>query len=374
MDRVKPFRPAFLLICFVLCAAPFLGALRREMFDAFPVAAVAALFLFLALPAVGLVVYAILGIRSQRGWRYGGLILAAGFVWLQLTLTLGDGDVSVSLIERTHIVIYGFLSWLFYRAFRLETEDISLVLLPLLLTTAVGALDEGVQFLASTRLGDYRDIQLDALAGISGVLVGLSLDPPKTFRWRPAKWQRLSDGLALTLLTVGLFFYHAHLGTLIHDPEIGRFRSWSTQEELLAAGEVRARRWALHPPKISPWTLEDLFITEAGWYANHRDACYSRRKFSWARQSNLILEKYYAPYLDLENFHGKHRRRYGPQVLRELESHPVDPQTYVSPVLARRIFLWPPKHLFLAGLLSVVGILCLGPRLPRMRGAASSGE
>ena len=361
---MKPFLPALLLVGIILATAPFMGLLRREAFDAFPVAALAVLFLLLSIPATGLLVYAILRIRSHRLWRYSGLVGAAAFVWLQFTMTLGDGDVTVSLVERTHIAIYGLLSWLVYRGLRRQgTQDPSLVLLPLLFTAAAGALDEWAQFLISTRLGDYRDVQLDALAGISGVLVGLSLDPPGAFSWRLARPRRLTDGLAFTLLVVGLFYAHAHLGHLIHDPEIGSFRSWSTREELLATAESRARRWAEAPPRISPFTLEDLYITEAGWYASHRDGCFRRGRFDWARQSNRILETYYEPYLDLENFHGTYSRRYSPQQLEELEAHPIDPQTMVSPVLARRIFLWPPAPWFRGLLLALVGLLWLGPRV-----------
>ena len=361
---MRPFFPALLLIGFILCTAPFMGLLRREAFDVVPTAALALLFLLLAIPAAALAVYSLLRIRKQPPWCFATLIAAAAFVWLQLTMTLGDGDVTVSLVERTHIAIYGLLSWLFYQSFRRkEVEDLSLLFLPLLLTAAAGALDEGVQFVVSTRLGDIHDVKLDALAGVAGVLVGLSLHPPRAFHWRIDRPRRLTDGLAFTLLVIGLFYANAHLGYLIHDPEIGSFRSWSTREQLLETAEDRARRWAIKPPRISPTTLEDLYLTEAGWHVNYRDICYQRQRFDLARHANLILETYYAPYLDLENFHGTHRRRYGPQVLKELAAHPIDPEGFVSPVLSRRVFLWPPKRSFLSGLLVVVGLLWMGPRV-----------
>ncbi len=157
---------------------------------------------------------------------------------------------------------------------------------------------------------------------------------------------------------LGGFFYVAHLGYMIEDPEIGRFRSWHSLEELVDAAEARRQRWQIDPPgDISPWNRQDDFLTEAGWHNHHRNASYELGLDAWALQANRILEKYYTPYLDLETFRQTGNRRFPPYAVQRVEkaAGDVDPATYVSPVLEQRIYTWPSKPVFLFVLMLAVG-------------------
>ncbi len=344
--------------------APFIGQLRHWVFEAHLGPALVFLVLGLSLPALGLVGYALIRIRTRRWIRFGALGLAAGAVALQLQMTHGYGDVVVGWVERVHIVEYGLVSWLLYRGLsKMGARDPSLILLPLAGTAAAGAVDELVQSLAASRIGEIRDVGLDALAGTTGVLAGLGFEPPERFSWRLERPNRLFRGLAVSLLVLGGFFYQAHLGYEIYDREIGHFRSWFPRAELEAAAVDRADRWAREVPSVGV-AFEDRFLTEAGWHAGHRDHNYRLGHLYWARQANLILEKYYYPYLDLEGFQGLPSRRYPERMLQELETtHPVDPETYYSPVLQKRIYIWPSKPAYLAALLSACGLLWFWPRI-----------
>ena len=380
---MRRFLPAALLTAVIVLSAPFMGLVRDALFSRFAGAAVRGVALMFLLVAAAAFVWAVLRIRHRRWSRYGALGLAAILLVLQEWLTGADiTDVSfaaqVNVAEKIHIIQYGLLAFLLYRAFRRADEsgagqsgadDPRIVLMPLLWVIPAGALEEGMQFLVETRLGEVRDVFLNLYAGVCGVLFGLAFDPPERFRWRLAGHpRRLGDAAAAAVLALGAFFYVAHLGYEHEDPEIGRFRSWHSLEELRAAAADRAERWRTDPPtELSPWRREDLYLTEAGWHTNHRNERYGDGDHYMAFQANRILEKYFDPFLDLESIRYTGRHRYPPEQRQALEAAAPkhDPATYLSPVLTHRIYPWPSKRLYLAVWLPVVLALWLLPRILR---------
>jgi hypothetical protein len=162
-----------------------------------------------------------------------------------------------------------------------------------------------------------------------------------------------------------MLFNFANLGYLIEDPEIGRFRSWHSAEGLRRAALERSTDWAENPPgEASPWNAEDLFLSEAGWHNRHRNSSIEHGFYGLAHHANRILEKYYQPYLDLEEFRQTGNRRFPPHALAKLhkEAPQLDPESYLSPVLEQRIYTWPSKSVFLSILLVSVGLLFGLPR------------
>lgn len=373
---MRRFLPSLWLVLVILVTAPFIGMLRKVAFDAFPVGAVATLAVILGLIVLGVFVYGFVQIRERRPLRYGLFALAGLLLWFQAH-GFSASDATVGLVEAAHIVLYGMLSILLYRALLPKdadgtagTADPSTLLLPLLGVTFAGTLDEWVQLFAAMRLGDASDIVLNAYSGLCGLLIALGLEPPRGWRWRIERPLHVTDALAATVLIVGLFYNHAHLGYLIEDPRLGRFRSWHSPEALQQAKEERLERWAESPPKrFRPWQVEDRYLTEAGWHKSHRDRNRELGYLYWAWQSNLILEIYYHPYLDLEGFLGQPKRRYSAKLLEEIAagSPIIDPDHFTSPVLRHRIKIWPPKPQFLMTL-GVTALLIAGvPRLMRRR-------
>ncbi len=367
---MRRFVPALLLAALVIASAPFVGLVRDALFDRFQAAAVRNLTIALLALAAALFLWAVVRIRERRLWRYAGLALAAALLVLQSALFsagLGGGSFAaqVDVAEKIHLVEYGLLAYLLYRAFR-PAGDARMLLLPLVWLTFAGVIEESVQWLVETRLGEVRDVFLNLYAGVCGLLFSLALDPPKRFAWGLAGGRQVANAVALLVLALGLFVNAAHLGYEHHDPQIGRFRSWHTLDELRRAAADRAERWRRDPPtELSPWRLEDLFLTEAAWHVHHRNERYEARDLYKAAQANRILERYYAPFLDLESFRGSGRHRYPEEIRRQLEAGAprYDPADYLSPVLVQRITPWPPKALFFAVLIPAVVAIWLLPWL-----------
>lgn len=368
---MKRFVPAALLTVAIVLAAPFMGLFRDFLFDRFQATAVRSLGVAFLVLAAAAFLFAISRIRHHRLPRYVGLAVAAGLLWPQLELSSDAAGFAaqVSVAERIHIVEYGLLVYLLYRALK-PAGDVTFLILPLLGVSFAGVLDEGIQGLVETRLGEIRDVWLNVYAGVCGLVFSLALDPPARLAWRlsDSGVRTVARATALTVLALGLFFAAAHLGYEHADPSIGRFRSWYTLEQLDRAATDRARKWQAEPPtELSPWRREDRYLTEAGWHANHRNERYSSGDLYKAAQANRILEKYYSPFLDLESFRGSGIHRYPPEVRSDLEARApkYDPETYLSPVLLERIYPRPSKTLFFALLLPVVLLLWWLPQLLR---------
>lgn len=341
------------LTLIVVGLAPFIGLLRDVLFETFATRAVKGLSVGFAMIGAALLLFAIARIRQRRWLRYAGLMASAALVWVQ-AVGFETELAQVNVAEKIHLLEYGLLALLLYRAL-LPTDDappadLRLFALPLIWVTFAGTLDEAVQWLVETRTGEIRDVALNLLSGACGLLFAFSLQPPVRFRWQIRDSRAIALSGALTTLTVGCFFYLAHLGYMIEDPEIGRFRSWHSPEDLVATASQRREAWKTHPPgDLSPWTREDVFLTESGWHNHHRNVSYEHGDDALALQANRILEKYYAPYLDLESFRRTGDRRFPTHARLRVEKAAsfVDPETYISPVLEQRIYTWPSKPLFL---------------------------
>ena len=372
---MRRFLPALIWTALIVGTAPVIREVRELFFRLFPGEGVRLLGGALLLIMAGLLALALARIRTHRAWRYSGLVLVLVLLWLQIDVFSQDhlaasirGQVNIS--ERLHIVEYGLLAILLYRAFWPQGGWASL-LLPLLWVTAAGTLDEWVQWLSPRRTGEFRDVLMNIVAGGTGVLFAVCMKPPQR---SDAPWHRALRRIARTsagvALFTGLFFYTAHLGYEIHDPEVGRFRSWFTAEQLAEIGRERTQRWDVPNPPTGQeiWALQDYYMTEGARHTQHRNQSFHDGLLVLAWHANEILERYYGAYLDKRLPNGKTHRARAP--LRQAFADGNvrgNPETYRSPVLAHRIYVRPTKPVFLALLSALVAALWSLPWLLRPR-------
>ena len=356
--------PPLALSALVLGAGPFLGKLRDLLLDLFPERFVQALASGFALAVAALLLTAARRIRERRRWRWAGLALAALLVGAQVLL-FATGNASVDAVERVHLLLYGFLAVLWYRALAPAAGGAALPQ-AFFATALVGLLDEWVQWLVPLRIGDVRDVGLNLGAATTGLVVAASLWPasPAAAGGR----RRLALLGAAVLLAFGAFVHCAHLGYEIADEEIGRFRSYFGLERLLELRDERAREWALRPPGPLPLLgVEDFFRTEAGWHVQHRNASLERGDAFHAWKENLILETYYAPFLDTRPPGREGSFRLSPGERDDLARRRPrrDPVPYESPALRERIVVRPTKPVLWALVgAGVAAALALGRRTP----------
>jgi hypothetical protein len=375
---MRRFIPALVVSTIVVGMAPFAGEIRDWISETLADGFVGVMGAAFAVVVAAIAVWVMARIRDDRVRRYGLLLLGVALLVGQLA-GWSRADAAVNAVERIHFLYYGLLGFLWLRAFRRGRADLSAPLLALAAVLLVAIADEGVQWWVAARTGELYDVALNVYAGATGILVGLALDGPRSLRWRLAGGGRSLARLgAVAIVALAAFVHAAHLGYRIDDPGIGTFRSWFTADALRQASRDRAARWAaepLGPPgEFAPLEREDWFRTEGGMRVQHRNAALERGDVYQAWKENLILERWYAPFLDQRNRDGNPFRL--PEATRsELERQQPkrDPYPYDDPVGREplRIWLAPSKiQLWIAtGLLVLV--MMVAPAVLRSRLAAA---
>jgi len=296
---------------------------------------------------------AIARIRDRRATRYlmlaGGLLLGAVYVVFD----------ALSFTECFHFVEYGLLAWLFYRsAISVGTtrapvdgsaaptgDDGSVIVLPLLAGAIVGTMDEWFQWFIPIRAGEARDVILDIVATICGLLFALSVEPP---RWlglslRRHSIRRVAVGAGVAVAAFAFFILSVHVGYDVRDPRIGTFRARYSAAELLELSRNRAERWAVEPPVVlRRLSREDQYLSEGLWHVQRRNAAWDAGELATAWRENLILETFYAPVLDAPTREGSESHRWSSEQRSDIEQRPgVDRGPLVSDVYRYPLLVWP---------------------------------
>ena len=355
---MRRFAAPALIALWIVGSAPFLGRLTRwvrEELDRSLLIIVPTILFWVAAAAFGFWV-----VRSARQLRWSNYAtLAVGALWAAVQATaLARGRPEESALERMHLVLYGLVALLLYRALlRAGRPALVAAVFAAILTSLVGVADEFVQWLVWVRVGDFYDCLLNASAGGCGVVFGVGL-----FGFDAAAPRRVElRGVgvlwaSLVLASAGLLEL-TNLGHLIEDPELGQFRSHYAADGLERLNEKRRDRWAtkLPPMDFQPWHIEDHFLSEAAWHVQTREEAYVAEDLFTAAAEQAILSRYYPAVLELVTPDGPLRYPFQPEKILRLEGEGAVPMpSYVSAAGANRIWIWPR---FLAPSLVLAAIL-----------------
>ena len=321
----------------VVLSAPFVQQAFTAASDAwgpyFETAGMAAT----ALPVGAALLLAATSIRDRRPARYSALAISLA---LATTYVLVE---DLSFAETFHFVEYGLLAWLFHR-WRRTLDDGVLILLPLVAGLIVGTLDEWFQWFIPIRAGEARDILLNGVASGCGLLFAIAIDPPGgCVAWRRRKSAirlLVSGGVAVTIFA--LFFLIVHVGHDVHEAEIGSFRSRYTAAELSDLAHDRAERWRTQPPRVQRRLVrEDQYLTEGLWHVQRRNQALSEGDLAEAWRENLILERFYAPILDVPTYANLLGHAWSTEQRREVEAEAGDRAPATSDAYPYPLYVLP---------------------------------
>jgi hypothetical protein len=345
----------------LILGAPLVGEIRAAIRSAFP-----ADFTFIIGSMVaGTVGVAFLAacarVRRQRRLRFAFLLTAftLGTLFARLLRT---GAPEVDVVERFHFVEYGLLTVLFYRAWR-NRADGSVFLLPLLAGVLVGTLDEWFQWFVPARVGEMRDVALDAVASACGLLFAVGLRPPARFIPGLGRGSRRRVCLlaATTTLAFGAFFQSVHLAYLVGGPEMETFRSTYSAEELLAASRDRETKWRERAPAVPGLvSMEDHYLSEALWHIQRRNRAWTAQDISVAWHENRVLETFFAPVLDVSSYLGRSGFRWpAAQRLDAASRSGRDHSLYVSDAEPYPLYTWPKSIFWTIDFAMVAGLVLM---------------
>jgi hypothetical protein len=289
-------------------------------------------------PACAALLHAATRIHDRYVTRYGLLALAIG---IAAGYVVAD---ALSVTESVHFVEYGVLGLLFYRAWR-PLGDVSLLILPLVAGTIAGTFDEWFQWFIPIRAGEARDIVLNAVASLCGVLFAAGIEPPARLavRLQPGSALRLGAWTGAGLLVFAGFFVAVHVGYDVADPEIGSFRSRYSGDTLARLSLDRSEQWSRRPPVARRWLWrEDQYLSEGLWHVGRRNDAWEEGDVATAWWENRILEKYYAPVLDGPTYASAAGHRWSiaqREDAAERAGHQTRP--HAGDVYAYPLYVWP---------------------------------
>lgn len=366
--RARRLVAALIASVVITLGAPYTGQIRGAIQDALP-GQYRLIIGGIVIAGVAIaVVTALLRINERRAMRYFLLALAVvggGFyAWATAT-----GNANVDVVERFHLVEYGALTWLYYRAW-LDRGDITSLVFPALATFMVGIFDEALQWLVPARVGELRDVLLNGVSIACGLIFSAGLAPVTAVRWWPDRRGRRALGAfaSVVALTLAAFFHIVHLGHEIDDPQAGRFLSRYSADELLAASRDRAVRWRTAPPReLQRTSIEDHYLAEGVWHVQRRNEVEDPQRV-W--HENLILEKYFAPVLDFPTYLTGAGARWPAEQRANAEAQAgLEAGAYRSTANPYPIYTWSPV-LFWTTVIALVAVMAMFLVLPRRRQAA----
>jgi hypothetical protein len=363
----------FLLACavsaVVVLSAPFNRDIRDFIRTNFPNKFVVVVASVVGVTIALAIVAALVRIRDRRVLRYGAIASALA-LGVSYSLWNAVGIAETDAVERFHFVEFGLITLLFYRAWR-RVGDASLFVLPVLASVVVGTVEEWVQWFIPGRVGDVRDVFLNGVAIVCGLLFSLGLDPPAklSLRLERGSLRRIGGVSSFVVLVFAAFVYTVHVGVENHDPEAGTFRSRYDSATLAALSKDRAEQWKGVPLLARPKSLsrEDQYQSEGHLHVTERNRRWDAGDLRGAWYENLILEKFYAPVLDTPSYLSKTGHRW-PGEQRTDAAHRSEaartadrtPYQSLADVAEGRHFIrtWPPIVFW--GVVAIVLVLTLG--------------
>jgi VanZ family protein len=350
----------------VILSTPFIRDIRDWIRATFPGQYATIVAAAVALAIAAALIVALVRIRERRAARYGA-IAAALVLGTAYALWNAQGIPEVDAVERVHFVEYGLITLLFYRAWK-PRDDASMFLLPIGAGIAVGTLEEWLQWFIPGRVGDMRDVFLNGVAILCGLLFSYGVDPPRTGVWhlRSGSLRRIGLTAGLVALLFAVFVYSVHLGVEIADPEGGRFRTRYGAAALQRLDQDRMVAWKTAPPVERPRSRsrEDQFMSEGHLHVQERNRRWEAADITSAWFENVILEKYYASVLDTPSYLSKSGHRWPDAQRADAQARrgsALPPGEYISRADATEgrhfIRTWRPLHFWLVASLVICGLI-----------------
>lgn len=327
----------------VVLVSPFMGQLQAFLRRSLTTENYVLLFGASLVVAVGgATLYAFLRVRERRLLRFGALAVAlaagGGYLW-----SVSTPWPEVNAVERVHFVEYGLIVFLYYRAWR-PAGDLSILILPVLLAFMVGTLDEWLQWFIPVRVGELHDVLLNLVSIVCGLVFAVALQPPSSFTWllKPESRMRFGVISAGVWLVCAGFVSAVHLGHENEVDGIGRFLSRHTVTELDALQAHRAESWKASPPTtLRRLSQEDQYLDEGIWHARRRNQTDGEE--AW--RENLILERLFAPVLDIPTYASPNGNRWAAEQRANLEARlEANAAPWVSRANPYPIILWPKRY------------------------------
>jgi hypothetical protein len=333
---------------------------------------------------------------SAYGWLLGILTVFIGYAYYLRNIP----------VEPIHVLEYGILGLLVYRALVHRIRDYSVYVFAMLIAGLAGVVDEYIQWVIPSRVFGLQDIRTNIIAGglaQIGIAAGLR---PTLVSGLPSRKNlgRLCYVFVASLIVLGLGYMNTperiawyaqripflsflldNKNTMIEygyryfDPDIGVFQSRFSPEQLKENDHLRGEEVAQildryirgegYDSFLKAYSVpRDAYAHEAGVHLFRRDYYFDKArsqvkmKGAWyniAFRENQILEKYFPTVLQ------ESKHLWSPEIVIEVSSKAFKKSEYESSVSAELITRFSERQVLLGFVIVTVAFLLLGAYLNR---------
>jgi VanZ family protein len=335
----------------LVLAAPFVGEARSQLRASFPASFSLIVYSMVAAVVVAAVAASLLRVRERRASRLVLLGMAVCVAAAYVAWT-GSADPAIRAVETFHFVQYGLITLLFHLAWR-HLDDGSAVVLAALAAFIAGVAEEGYQWFLPARVGELRDVWLNAVAIGCGVMASHALAPARFTSWTRRATRRACRMLAAVVVALAAFVHAVHLGVEVRDGDVS-FASRYTADALASLARDRESRWRADPPLVRPdrWSREDQYMTEGLQHVQARNVAWAAGDALGAWHENGILERHFAIVLDTPSYVSKTGHRWPPAQRREAVTRAATSniRAFSSRAYPYPVYTWPPLAVWFAAL------------------------
>jgi len=222
-------------------------------------------------------------------------------------------------IEKIHLIEYGALGFLIFKALKNDLKDLSIYIWSALIIFYIGIIDETIQWIVPNRVGTIEDVWLNIKSGVLVLmLTGLVIRPGEIGkRFYLSNLKKIYIPISLVLIVIGVFINFIHdFGYKFRVNDSIEIYSHFPKEELKTINNLFEKDISLLTKTAHRFTSignlrrnraikeskEIVFFKEAADHKWDRDNAFSKNRFTKSLKEQIILKDYYSSVLYFNPF------------------------------------------------------------------------
>ena len=222
-------------------------------------------------------------------------------------------------IEKIHLIEYGALGFLIFKALKNDLKDLSIYIWSALIICYIGIIDETIQWIVPNRVGTIEDVWINIKSGgLVLMLIGLVIRPGEIEkRFNLNNLKKIYIPISLVLVVIGVFVNFIHdfgykfrvndfIEIYSHFPKEKLRLTNSLLQQDLSLLKLTAQRFEGLDDSDKNISIKEanamIFFKEAGDHKWERENAFSKNRFLKSLKEHIILKDYYSSVLYFNSF------------------------------------------------------------------------
>src|SRR3989304_6774765 len=172
LKRISDWLQVFILVVLIVITIPYTPLLWKPLSQDQKSLVIEGIYLSAFLFGICILVYLVFYQKERKVLPYFWLMVIT-ILYIQAFSALKDFP-----IEKFHVIEYGALGFLIFKALKNDLKDLSIYIWSALIICYIGIIDETIQWILPNRVGTIEDVWLNIKSGVLVLmLIGLVIRP-----------------------------------------------------------------------------------------------------------------------------------------------------------------------------------------------------